>query len=231
MIIYPAVDLRRGRAVRLSQGDFEREQAYDADPVARASSFIASGAEWLHVVDLDAAKGDGNNREMVEAIATLGTAVQVGGGVRDANLLHLGASRLVVGSLLLRDRAAARALLEEANGRLAFGLDHRDGQLLVSGWQADSGYTLAEVLEWEEVTRAAALIVTDVSTDGMLEGPNVDSMAEVVRRSPVPVICSGGVGTLDHVKAVRDSEVSGLIIGRALYEKRFSLEDALGAAK
>ena len=231
MIVYPAIDLRGGAAVRLTQGDFARQQVYDADPVARAAQFIAAGASWLHVVDLDAAKGEGQNHDVVAAIAALGTPVQVGGGVRDTSLLARGASRLIIGSLLLRDRHRAGALAEEAAGRVAFGLDHRQGRLHADGWQSDGGYELQEVLGWEETARASAVIVTDIATDGMLSGPNVSSMVDLVGRSPVPVICSGGVGDLDHVRAVRDTGVAGVIVGRALYEGRFSLEDALEAAQ
>ena len=115
----------------------------------------------------------------------------------------------------------------EAGGRVCFGLDHREGRLQVSGWEADGGHELHEVLEWDEVRRAEAVIVTDIATDGMLSGPNLDSLAEVVRRSPVDVIASGGVGRLDDVKAVRDTGAAGLIVGRALYENRFTLEEAL----
>lgn len=230
MIVYPAIDLRRGQVVRLAQGDFSREQAYDADPVARATAFIEAGAEWLHVVDLDAAKGDGNNRAVIESVAGLGAPTQVGGGVRDSSLLEQGAARLVVGSLLLQNRALAGNLVEEAGGRVAFGLDHRAGRLSVAGWQADGGYELDEVLDWNEVRGAAAIIVTDIATDGMLTGPNLDSMARVVDRSPVPVICSGGVGSVEDVRATRDVGAAGVVIGRALYEGRFTLEEALQAA-
>lgn len=230
MIVYPAIDLRRGQVVRLAQGDFAREQAYDQDPLGRASSFIAAGAQWLHVVDLDAAKGDGDNRAVIEAIAALGTPTQVGGGVHDASLLQRGVSRLVVGSLLLRDREAAGRLVDAAEGRVAFGLDHRDGRLSVAGWQTDGGHDLDDVLQWDEVAQAAAVIVTDIATDGMLTGPNLKSMERTVGASPVPVICSGGVGSLDDVRATRDVGVAGVIIGRALYENRFGLEEALEAA-
>lgn len=230
MIVYPAIDLRHGQVVRLAQGDFGREQTYDVDPVARAAAFIESGAEWLHVVDLDAAKGDGHNRALAESIAALGTPVQFGGGVRDASLLARGVSRLVVGSLLLRDRSQASALVDEAGGRIAFGLDHRGGRLSVSGWQEDGGHELGDVLQWDEVAKASAVIVTDIATDGMLSGPNLQSMSQAVASSPVPVICSGGVGSLQDVRAARDVGVAGIIIGRALYEGRFSLEEALEAA-
>lgn len=232
MVIYPAIDLRDGKVVRLSQGNFDEETVYEADPARTASRFVASGAEWVHVVDLDAARGTGDNRtvltELVDAVAV---PIQVGGGVRDATLLDSGVARVVVGSLLLQDRAAAAQLLADAPGRVALGLDHRDGQLRVAGWEADSGHQLDEVLRWDEVAQAAAVIVTDIGTDGMLSGPNLSVLHDTVRRSPVPIICSGGVGTLDDIKAVRETGAEGLIIGRALYEGRFTLEDALEAIR
>ena len=230
LIVYPAIDLRGGRAVRLSQGDFGREQQYDADPVARAGSFVDAGAQWLHVVDLDAARGTGDNRATVASIARLGTPVQAGGGVRDLSLLGSDVARLVVGSLLLTDRAALARMLDEAPDQIALGLDHRGGRLRVSGWEADGGHELMDVLAWDEVQAAAAVIVTDIETDGMLAGPNLEALREVVRRCPVGVICSGGVGSLDDVKAVADAGASGLIIGKALYERRFTLEEALESA-
>ena len=229
MIIYPAIDLRGGKAVRLAQGDFARETVYDADPLVRARAFVESGAEWLHVVDLDAARGSGDNREAVRAIASLGTPVQTGGGVRDASPLADGVQRLVVGSLLLRDREAANRLLDAADGRVAFGLDHQDGRLRVAGWEADGGFELREVLAWDEVQRSSAVIVTDISTDGMLTGPNLDSLKATIDASPVPVICSGGVGSLDDIEEVSRAGASGVIVGRALYEGRFTLEEALEA--
>lgn len=231
MIVYPAIDLRGGQAVRLSQGDFDRERVYDVDPVGRATAFIEAGASWLHVVDLDAARGKGDNSELVEAIANLGTPVQTGGGIRDTSLLERGAARLVVGSLLLRDRPRAAALLREAPGRVAFGLDHQGGQLRVAGWEEEGGHHLWEVLEWDEVAGSSTVIVTDIATDGMLTGPSVDWLAETIERSPVPVICSGGVGSLDDVRAIRDSGAAGVIIGRALYEGRFGLGEAIDAAR
>lgn len=232
MVIYPAVDLRGGKVVRLSQGDFDAETVYEADPERSAQRFVEAGAEWLHIVDLDAARGTGDNRRAVAEVASaVPVPVQVGGGVRDGTLLDSGVARVVVGSLLMRDRVATARLLGKAPGRVALGLDHRDGELRVSGWEAGSGRSLAEVLGWEEVAQAAAVIVTDIATDGMLTGPNLAVLEDTVDRCPVPVICSGGVGSLDDIKAVRDAGAEGLIIGRALYENRFTLEDALDATR
>lgn len=231
-MIYPAIDLRDGQVVRLAQGDFDQSTTYDPDPLAAALRFVESGAEWLHIVDLDAARGTGDNRAVVSALAaSVPVPIQVGGGVRDAALLGNGVDRVVVGSLLLRDRPAVARLLAEAPGRVALGLDHRGGRLKISGWEADSAHTLTEVLGWTEICQAAAVIVTDISTDGMMSGPNISVLQETVSRSPVPVICSGGVGSLDHVSAVVAAGAAGLIIGRALYENRFTLQDALQAAQ
>ena len=231
MVVYPAIDLRAGRVVRLSQGDFGEETIYDGDPARIALEFERDGAEWLHVVDLDAARGSDDNRAVIDRMAAdLTIPLQVGGGVRDASLLRSGVARVVVGSLLLQDRAAAARLLNDEPDRVAFGLDHRDGELRVSGWKASSGLKLASVLEWDEVARAAAVIVTDIATDGMLGGPNLGVLSDTVDRCPAPVICSGGVGSLDDLRRVRDAGAAGVIIGRAIYEKRFTLREALAAA-
>ncbi len=231
MIVYPAIDLRGGHTVNLVQGDFDRETVYDADPVARARQFAMDGAEWIHVVDLDAARGVGDNltaaREICDAVDT---RVQLGGGVRDASLFGIGAARLVVGSLLLRDRDAAAELLSTSPGPLAVGLDHRAGRLRLSGWLEESSFLVEDVLRWPEVALASAVIVTDIAADGMLEGPDRDLLLRLKESCPVPLIASGGVARLDDVAALRELGTDGVIIGRALYEGRFSLGEAICAA-
>lgn len=231
MIVYPAIDLRGGQTVNLVQGDFDRETVYDSDPVARARRFAADGAEWIHVVDLDAARGVGDNRDaLTEICEAVEIPVQVGGGVRDGSLFRTGAKRLVVGSLLLRDRAAARELLTASPGPLALGLDHRAGQLHLSGWLEESALRLEEVVLWPEVALAAAVVVTDIAADGMLGGPGLDVLSRIKEKCPVPLIASGGVAALGDLTALRKIGADGVIIGRALYEGRFTLEEAICAA-
>lgn len=231
MIVYPAIDLRGGQTVNLVQGDFGRETVYDSDPVARARQFAADGAEWLHVVDLDAARGAGDNRDTVRAIcAAVDLPIQLGGGVRDASLFETGAARLVIGSLLLHDRQSAAKLLSGSPGRFALGLDHRDGRLRASGWIEESDVEIDEVLRWPEVNLAAAVVVTDVAADGMLDGPGLEILSQVKSTCPVPLIASGGVAQLDDVVSLRQIGSDGVIIGRALYEGRFALQEAICAA-
>ena len=231
MIVYPAIDLRGGRTVNLVQGDFERETVYDSDPVARARQFAADGAEWIHVVDLDAARRVGDNRPVVQDICEAAQIpVQLGGGVRDTSPFETGAARLVVGSLLLQDRDAAGELLNSSPGPFAVGLDHRAGQLRVSGWLEQSAFRLEEVLAWPEVALAAAAIVTDIAADGMLEGPGLDLLSRIKGLSPIPLIASGGVARLEDVSALGAIGMDGVIIGRALYEGRFTLGEAICAA-
>lgn len=231
MIVYPAIDLRAGQTVNLVQGDFGRETVYDSDPAARARQFASEGAEWIHVVDLDAARGSGDNRSVVENICTaVDIPVQVGGGVRDASLLEAGAARLVVGSLLLRDRERAGELIAGSPGRIAVGLDHRGGQLRLSGWLERSDFKVEEVLAWPEVALVDAVVLTDIAADGMLRGPDVGLLTRVRGICPVPLIASGGVARPEDLPALKAAGADGVIIGRALYEGRFTLEEALCAA-
>lgn len=232
--LYPAIDLRGGRVVRLLQGDYDRETSYGDDPVAVALSFAEAGARWIHVVDLDAARtGDPVNRPVVAAIASAvrgGASVQTGGGVRSVEdvraLAAVGVGRVVMGSAAVRDPR----LVDEAAGELpvAVGLDHRDGELAVHGWTEGSGVRLFDALGW--YPRASAFVITDIGRDGMLEGPDVDGLAAAALATDVPVIASGGVSSLDDVRALaRIPDLGGVITGKAIYEGRFSVSDAVDA--
>ncbi len=227
-VLYPAIDLRGGRVVRLHQGDFDRETVYGDDPVAVARSFVAAGARWIHVVDLDAARRDGSNRDVVLAIAAaVDIPVQTGGGVRDASLLEAGVARVVLGSAAVEDPALVRALASQWPGRVAVGLDHRDGEVRVRGWAEGSGRRLHEVAAELAVPGVAAFVVTDISRDATLTGPDVEGFAGLAAATEVPVIASGGVGTVADLAALRATGVAGVIVGKALYEGRFSIEEAL----
>ena len=235
MELYPAIDLRGGRAVRLWQGDFDKETVYGSDPVAVAQRFVAAGAQWLHVVDLDAARGEGSNLDVVLAIAkTVSARVETGGGVRDDTPLRAGVDRVVIGSLAVTNRAYAAQLIAENPGRVAIGLDHRDGELQVRGWEERGDVQLLDAIGWPEFADAAAFIVTDIGRDGTLAGPDVDGLASVLDATTVDVIASGGVSSLDDIETLTSLEadgrrLSGVIVGKALYEGEFTIEEAMAA--
>jgi phosphoribosylformimino-5-aminoimidazole carboxamide ribotide isomerase len=234
--LYPAIDLRGGRVVRLSQGDYSRETAYGDDPVSVADGFAAAGAPWVHVVDLDAARsGDPVNRPIIATIAArlVGRArLQTGGGVRtvaDAEALSAaGVSRVVMGSAAVADPNLVSTTADVID--VAVGLDHRSGRVAVHGWTEDSGVSLDDALTW--FPRAAAFVITDIARDGMLSGPDVDGLAHAIARTSVPVIASGGVASLDDVSTLAGlAGLAGIITGRAIYEGRFTVPEALARLK
>ncbi len=228
--LYPAIDLRGGRCVRLYQGDFDQETVYGDDPVAQAERFAAAGVSWIHVVDLDASRGQGSNRDVVEAIAAAvhPIPVQTGGGVRDGGLLASGISRVVLGSLAVADPRAVAALIAQHPGGIAIGLDHWDGEIRTRGWEERSGVQLLDAVAWPEFAGAASFVVTNIARDATLAGPDIDGLAAVAAATSTPVIASGGVGDLDHLRALDDGVgVAGVIVGKALYEGRFTIEEAL----
>jgi phosphoribosylformimino-5-aminoimidazole carboxamide ribotide isomerase len=233
MDLFPAIDLRGGRCVRLYQGDFDQETVYGDDPVAQARRFADAGAPWVHVVDLDASRGQGSNRGIVTAIAAAvgPTPVQTGGGVRDGSLLDDGVARVVLGSLAVDDRAATSALIAAHPGRIAVGLDHRDGELRTRGWEEGSGVSITDALAWPELAGASAFVITNIAKDATLEGPDVEGLAAAVEATSIPVVASGGVGTLDDLRALAATGVAGAIVGKALYEGRFTIEEALAACR
>lgn len=240
MDLYPAIDLRDGRCVRLYQGDYGRETVYGDDPVAQARSFEEAGASWIHVVDLDAARtGVPVNRDVVAAIAAgVSVPVQTGGGVRDEEaaeaLFEAGVARVVVGTAALEDPEFVRRLA----GRhpVAVGLDARGRDVAVRGWVEGSGADLLELARAFEDAGVAALVVTEISRDGTLEGPDLVGLSEVVAATSIPVIASGGVGTLEDLRALGSLEaegrrLSGVIAGRAIYEGKFSVTDAVAVCR
>jgi len=234
MDLYPAIDLRGGRVVNLVQGDFGRETAYRDDPVAVAREYEAAGAPWIHVVDLDAARGTGHNRELVASIAgSVHTPVQCGGGVRDEAaadaLLDAGVHRVVIGTAAVEDPELVGRVSARHPGHVAVGFDHRDGEVRVRGWVEGSGARLLDLVTALAATGAAAVIVTDIARDGMLAGTDVDGLRAVVRATDLPVIASGGVGSLDDLRALGGIGVSGVIVGRALYEGAFTVREAVAA--
>ena len=242
MRVYPAIDVRAGRAVRLEQGDFEREKVYDDDPVAVARAFAAAGAEWIHVVDLDAARtGEPVNVAVVEAIAAaVPCRLQVGGGVRSVEaagaLLGCGAARVVVGTAAVEDPALVDTLCSIHPGAIAVGLDVRGRDVAVRGWTAGSGHDLLDLVARFAGLGVAALVVTEIARDGMLVGPDLDQLGAVLEATAVSVIASGGVGSLADLRSlaglvVGERFLAGAIVGKAIYEQRFTLGEALAVVE
>ncbi|MBA3283180.1 MAG: 1-(5-phosphoribosyl)-5-[(5-phosphoribosylamino)methylideneamino]imidazole-4-carboxamide isomerase [Acidimicrobiia bacterium] len=242
MDLYPAIDLRGGRCVRLYQGDFAQETVYSDDPVAQARLFADAGASWVHVVDLDAARtGEPVNRPVIAAMAAgIGVPVQTGGGVRNDDaadtLIDAGVARVVVGTAALDDPDWAMALAARHPGRVALGLDVRGREVAVRGWVEGSGRQLADVAAQFDDAGFAALIVTQINVDGAGIGPDMDLYAKLLDTVETDLIASGGVGSADHVRALAalgagSRSLVGVIVGRALYEGTLTIDDALAAAQ
>jgi phosphoribosylformimino-5-aminoimidazole carboxamide ribotide isomerase len=230
--LYPSIDLRGGKCVRLVQGDFDRETVYGDDPIAVAKHYAAAGATWIHVVDLDAARRRGaDNRDLVLAIAAATPArVQVGGGITDVSLLDEGVERVVFGSLALSDPAAVRGFIEAWSGRVAVAADHWAGDVRDHAWETSTGLDLRDFVRGFDSEKLGAFLITDVQRDGMLAGPDVDRYREIAALSVAPVLASGGVSSLDDLRALADTGVAGAIVGTALYEGRFTIDEALAAS-
>ncbi len=237
MDLFPAIDIRHGRVVRLSQGEATRQTVYGDDPVAVAERFAEQGAEWIHVVDLDRALGDGENLGVVARIAARvgGRArIQLGGGLRSLDAvrrgLAQGASRAVIGTAAAIDPGIVGAAVRaEGADRIAVGIDARDGRVAIRGWTETSALEAAELARRVAGEGVRTAIYTDVARDGMLAGPDVAG-ARRLGAAGLEVIASGGIASIDDLRAVEGAGLAGAIVGRALYDGRFSLPDALAAA-
>jgi phosphoribosylanthranilate isomerase len=236
LTLYPAVDIKDGRAVRLTQGRADAETVYDADPVAAARRFADAGAPWLHVVDLDAAfTGEPNNRHLIEAIvAATGCKVQASGGVRtladvEASLDY-GAERVVIGTMALTDPDFVAAVLARVGPRIAVGLDARGTTLQARGWTEEAG-DLFEAIDRFTAMGVPRFVYTDVAKDGMLAGPNLEMLRQVADATPAHVTASGGVSSVDDLRVLAGchERVDAAIVGKALYADAFTLEEALAA--
>ena len=236
MDLYPAIDLRAGRVVRLSQGEAARETSYHDDPVAQAEQFVSAGARWLHVVDLDRAFGTGDNLALIGTIASRMAGrvrVQVGGGVRSLDalraVLELGVTRAVLGTAAVTDPAlVAGALAAAGSEQVAIGLDTKAGRVAIRGWVETTELLAEDVCRRVLAEGARTIIYTDVSRDGMLSGPDLAGAARL-KALGAAVIASGGVASLADLRAVEAAGLAGAIVGRALYEGRFTVEEALAA--
>jgi phosphoribosylformimino-5-aminoimidazole carboxamide ribotide isomerase len=235
--LFPAIDLRQGCVVRLSQGEAQRATVYETDPAAVAERFADAGARWIHVVDLDRAFGEGdNNAAIARIVAAVGTRlhVQVGGGFRSLERIEegiaQGATRVVIGTAAVRDPDLVRRAAERVGAaRLAVGIDARDGLVAVRGWR-ETGTERADELTTRVVGQGIETVIyTDIGRDGMLAGADIAGSVKL-QQLGASVIASGGVATLADVRAIRDAGLAGAIVGRALYERRFTVVEAVRVA-
>ena len=237
LTLYPAVDIRDGRAVRLTQGRADAETVYDDDPVTAARRWADAGSDWLHVVDLDAAfTGEPRNRHLIAAIVeATGCRVQASGGVRTvedvSNALGYGAERVVIGTMALKNPDFVREVLDQVGPRVAVGLDARGRTLQARGWTEEAGDLFDALATFTEMG-VPRFVYTDVARDGMLQGPNVEMLQAVADATTAHVTASGGVASLDDLKALASchDRVDAAIVGKALYAGAFTIEDALAVA-
>ncbi|GLY09344.1 1-(5-phosphoribosyl)-5-[(5-phosphoribosylamino)methylideneamino]imidazole-4-carboxamide isomerase [Pseudobacillus badius] len=237
--IYPAIDMRGGKCVRLKQGDYSQETVYGDSPFDMAKSFAEDGAEWIHMVDLDGAK-DGrriNDRFVIEAAQKLGAKVQIGGGIRsEEDILHYldnGVDRVIIGSLAVSETDLVKQWLRKFGSRMAIGLDAKDGFVATHGWLETSSLRAVDLGKELADAGAETFIFTDIATDGMLSGPNIQAVAELALATGKRVIASGGVSSLEDIREIKRHEqagVSGAIVGKAIYTGQFTVREALKEA-
>jgi phosphoribosylformimino-5-aminoimidazole carboxamide ribotide isomerase len=236
--LYPAIDLRGGKVVRLKEGDPARMTAYSDDPAETARRWLDAGASWLHVVNLDGAFGesDETNRIALESILKLDMHVQFGGGIRSMDaietLLSLGVSRVVLGTIAIENpNVIAEAIQKFGAERIAVGIDARDGLVRTRGWKVDSGISVTDLALHIRTLGLATVIFTDISRDGLGSGLNIAATRELAEVSGFDVIASGGVHTIEDVIAAREANLSGVIIGRALYDGTVDLKEAISVVE
>ena len=240
MIIYPAIDIRGGRCVRLTEGRFDAETVFADDPTEMALKWAGLGAEFLHLVDLDGAlAGEGKNVPVIERILqSVSIPVQLGGGIRNLatieKLLDLGVTRLILGSAAVKNPELVKEACQKYPGHIAVGIDAKNGEVAIEGWGKGSGVAATELAKKMAAYGVETIIYTDISRDGMLSGVNVESTAALARACGVPIIASGGVASIEdirRVKAVESDGIQGCIIGKAIYTGAVDLKEALALAK
>ena len=239
MDILPAIDLRDGKVVRLTRGDYDAQTTYGDDPAAVAAAFVAAGARWIHTVDLDAARsGKLANTDAIAAIcreaASGGARVQAGGGIRDRKVIDMllgrGVARMVIGSAALKNWEWFEGLLADESldsGCLALGLDARDGYVAAEGWTEQLDRRAVDYARRVAGSKLGAIVYTDIARDGMLSGVNIDATSELVAATDVGIIASGGVGSIQDVLRCRQIGCSGVIVGKAYYEGKLDLAEAI----
>ncbi len=238
LVILPSIDLRGGNVVRLQQGDYDRQLNYALDPIETAKSFASAGAKWMHIVDLDGAKeGRPVQTDLISKIARAsGLKVQVGGGIRERQdidrLLDAGIDRAVVGTKAMEDWNWFESLVNDPkyHHRIVLAVDAKDGMIAVRGWTQTSTQSAVDVARKVSDWPLAAILYTDIAKDGMLQGPNIPNTAALAHAGKVPVIASGGVGSLDHIRQLLTLPIWGAILGRSLHERKVNLAEAIHLA-
>jgi phosphoribosylformimino-5-aminoimidazole carboxamide ribotide isomerase len=236
MELWPAIDLRGGKCVRLLQGDYAQETVFGDDPVAMVGRFVAAGTKRLHIVDLDGAK-DGKPTQaalVARMVVAAGVPCQLGGGIRTLETarayLDAGVSRVVVGSIAIEQPDLLVELAHTFPGQVVLGLDARDGRVAVRGWLETSSLTAIDVARRHAALPLAAIVYTDIATDGMLSGPNLAALEEMAAAVALPIVASGGVANAEDIRRVATTGCAGCIVGRALYEGRVTISEAVAAA-
>ena len=239
MILYPAIDLKDGKAVRLLRGDMDKATVFNDDPAAQAKAFVEAGCQWLHLVDLNGAfEGTPVNAAPVEAIlASCNVPAQLGGGIRDMATIETwlakGLSRVILGTVAVENPELVREAARAFPGHIAVGIDARDGRVATRGWAEETDVMVTDLARSFEDAGVAAIIYTDINRDGAMQGPNIEATAALARAVSIPVIASGGVSSLADLIALRDcgAPLDGAISGRALYDGALDLSAALSALK
>jgi len=236
MLIIPAIDIKEGKCVRLREGRFEDVEIFSDDPIKVAVKWVDKGAEMLHIVDLDGARyGRLTNISILkQIIGEVNIPVQIGGGIRNyrevKNLINLGASRIILGTILWKDKSLAKKLFEDFSEKIIAGIDARDGYVAIEGWQNVLSIDALNFAGEMERLGARRIIYTDIKRDGTLKGPNITNIEKMVKNVNIPLICSGGIASLDNIKKLMEFEIKGLegvILGKALYKGTILLEEAL----
>ena len=240
MILYPAIDLKDGNAVRLLRGDMDKSTVFNTDPAAQAMAFVAQGCEWLHLVDLNGAfEGEPVNAAPVEAILEqTNVPAQLGGGIRDMatieRWLRKGLARVILGTVAVENPGLVRAAAKAFPGQIAVGIDARDGRVATKGWAEETNVLVTDLARSFEDAGVAAIIYTDINRDGAMQGPNIKATAALAQAVSIPVIASGGVSSMEDLTALKSAGgglLEGVISGRAVYDGRIALVDAIKLLK